>query len=95
MKKLLVSSALALSVFCLEASASAKAQEFFFPNAYSRPDEDIDGIDVGTRVGGTDIFAPTTAAAAAQTPAVAAHRRQIAHVTHRTRALRGDKANRG
>jgi hypothetical protein len=80
MKKLLVSSALALSVFCLEASATANAQEFFFPNAYSRPVVEVEGLDLGTR-NGTDIFAPTTVAAAAQTPAVAAQGRQIAHVT--------------
>ena len=78
MKKILVSSALALSVFCLPASASAKAQEFFFPNAYSQPVEEVDGIDVGTR-NETDIFAPTTVASA---PAVAAQPRQVAHVTH-------------
>jgi hypothetical protein len=79
MKKLLVSSALALSFFCLEASVSAKAQEFFFPNAYSRPAEEVDGLDVGTR-NAADIFAPTTTTAS-QTPAVAAQQRQFAHVT--------------
>jgi hypothetical protein len=75
MKKILSSSALALSVFCLEASASAKAQEFFFPNAYSRPAEAVEGLDVGTR-NGTDIFAPTAVVSA---PAVAARRQRIAH----------------
>jgi hypothetical protein len=74
MKKILVSSALTLSVFFLLASASAKAQEFFFPNAYSRPAVEVEGLDVGTR-NGADIFAPTTGASA---PAVA-RRRQIAH----------------
>ena len=78
MKKILVSSALTLSVFFLEASASAKAQEFFFPNAYSQPTVEVEGLDVGTR-NETDIFAPTTVAAA---PAVAAQPRQVAHVTH-------------
>jgi hypothetical protein len=83
MKKILISSVLALSVFCLEASASAKAQDVsFFPNAYSRPAEEVEGLDVGTR-NGTDIFAPTAVASA---PAAAAGRRQIAHrVAHLTR----------
>jgi hypothetical protein len=79
MKKVLVSSALALTVFCLEASASAKAQEFFFPNAYSQPVETVDGTNVGTNVEGADIFAPKTVASA---PAAAAQRHQIAHRTH-------------
>ena len=79
MKKVLVSSALALTVFCLEASASAKAQEFFFPNAYSRPVEMVDGINVGTNVEGADIFAPKTVASA---PAPTVQRHQIAHLTH-------------
>jgi len=57
MKKILVSSTLALSLSCLLGSAPANAQEFF-ANAYSRPAEMVDGIDVGTRVGGSDIFAP-------------------------------------
>jgi hypothetical protein len=73
MKKILVSSALTLSVLFVLASASAKAQEFFFPNAYSRPAVEVDGLDVGTR-NGADIFAPTTGASA-----VAARRRQVAH----------------
>jgi hypothetical protein len=64
MKKIFVSSALTLSVFFLLASASAKAQEFFFPNAYSRPTEEVEGIDVGRRVDATDIFAPTRTALA-------------------------------
>jgi hypothetical protein len=50
MKIILVSSALALSVFCFLASGSAKAQEFFFPNAYSRPSEMVDGINDGARL---------------------------------------------
>jgi hypothetical protein len=75
MKKILVSSALTLSVFFVLASASAKAQEFFFPNAYSRPAVEVEGLDVGTR-DGADIFAPTTGASAS---AVAARRRQVAH----------------
>ena len=78
MKKLLVSSALTLSVFFLLASASAKAQEFFFPNAYARPAVEVEGLDVRTR-NETDIFAPTAVASA---PAVAAQPRQVAHVTH-------------
>ena len=50
MKKILVSSALALalSAFCLLSSGSAKAQEFF-TNAYARPVEMVDGINVGAR----------------------------------------------
>ena len=78
MKKILVSSALALSVFCFLEIPSAKAQELFFQNAYSQPVEEVDGIGVGTR-DGTVLFAPTTGASA---PAVAAHRHRIAHVTH-------------
>ena len=67
MKKILVSSALTLSVFFLLASASAKAQELFdFASAYARPFEMVDGWDLGVRA---DIFAPTTVAV---TPAVAA-----------------------
>ncbi len=65
MKKIPVSSTLALSVLFLLASASAKAQEFFFPNAYSQPIETVDGINVGTNVEGADIFAPRGAAAQA------------------------------
>jgi hypothetical protein len=76
MKKILVSSALALSVFCFLESPSAKAQELFFPNAYSQPVEEVDGIGVGTR-NGADLFAPTAGASA-----VAAQRHRIAHVTH-------------
>lgn len=48
MKKILVSSALALSAFCLLSNGSAKAQEFF-TNAYARPVEMVDGIQVGAR----------------------------------------------
>jgi hypothetical protein len=62
MKRILVSSALTLSVFFLLASASAKAQEFFV-SAYARPAEMVDGIDVGRRVDGADISVPATAAA--------------------------------
>ena len=76
MKKILVLSALALSVFCFLESPSAKAQESFFPDAYSQPVETVDGINVGTNVEGADIFAPKTVASA---PAEAAQRRQIAH----------------
>ncbi len=80
MKKILISSALTVSFFFLLASASAKAQEFFFPNAYNQPTEMVDGIDVGRSVERADIFAPKTATSA---PAVAAGRRQIAHhITH-------------
>lgn len=64
MKKVLASAALALSVFCFLGDPSAKAQEFFFPNAYSRPTEEVEGIDVGRRVDATDIFAPTRTALA-------------------------------
>ena len=49
MKVILVLSALALSVFCFLASGSAKAQELFFPNAYSQPSEMVDGINEGAR----------------------------------------------
>jgi len=78
MTKILVSSALALSFFCFLESTSAKAQDVsFFPNAYSRPAIEVEGLDVGTR--GTDLFAPTAVAVA---PAVAAQRHRIAHVTH-------------
>ena len=82
MKKILVSSALTLSVFFLLASASAEAQQInLFDSAYARPFELDEGLDLGARA---DYFAPTTVAVApagaAQTPAVAAHgRRQIAH----------------
>jgi hypothetical protein len=81
MKKILVSSALTLSVFFLQASASAEAQQINrFDSAYARPAELDEGLDLGARA---DYFAPTVAVApavAAQTPAVAAHgRRQIAH----------------
>jgi hypothetical protein len=79
MKKILVSATLALSVFCLEAGASAKAQEFFFANAYARPVEMVDGIDVGSRVDGADTFAPTTVAAAQNCRAGAACERPVAH----------------
>jgi hypothetical protein len=48
MKNILVSSALALSAFCVLSSGSAKAQEFF-TNAYARPVEMVDGIHVGAR----------------------------------------------
>ena len=48
MKKILASSALALSAFCLLSSGSAKAQEFF-TNAYARPVEMVDGMNVGAR----------------------------------------------
>jgi hypothetical protein len=79
MKKILVSSALALSVFCFLESPSAKAQDVsFFPNAYSRPSEEVEGIGVGTR-NGADLFAPTAGASAS---AVAAQRHRIGHVTH-------------
>jgi hypothetical protein len=64
MKKVLASAALALSVSCFLEGPSAKAQEFFFPNAYSRPTEEVEGIDVGRRVDATDIFAPTRTALA-------------------------------
>ena len=50
MKIILVSSALTLSVFCFLASGSAKAQEFFFPNAYSQPSEMVDGLHEGARL---------------------------------------------
>jgi hypothetical protein len=63
-----------LSVFFLLASASAKAQEFFFPNSYSQPTEMVNGINVGRSVEGADIFAPNTVA-----PATATGRRQIVH----------------
>ena len=79
MKKILVSSALALSVFCFLESPSAKAQDVsFFPNAYSRPAVEVEGLDVGTR-NGTDIFASTGEASA---PAAASRRHQIAHLRH-------------
>jgi hypothetical protein len=69
MKKILVSSALTLSVFFVLASASAKAQELFeFDSAYARPFEMVDGLALGARA---DIFAPTTVAVA---PAVAAQK---------------------
>ena len=78
MKKILVSSALTLSVFFLLASAPAKAQEFFFPNAYSQPVEMVDGINVGTNV--ADIFAPKTVAVAQNCHAGAdCEQRQAAH----------------
>ena len=48
MKNILISSALALSAFCLLSSGSAKAQEFF-TNAYARPVEMVDGLHVGAR----------------------------------------------
>ena len=76
MKKYPASLVLALTVFCLQASASAKAQEFFFASAYARPVELVDGIGVGTRGDDADIFARKTVASA---PTVAAGRRQIAH----------------
>ena len=50
MKIILVSSALTLSVFCFLASGSAKAQELFFPNAYSQPSEMVDGLNEGARL---------------------------------------------
>ena len=84
MKKILASSALALSVFCLLESPSAKAQEVpFFYSAYARPFELVEGLDLGAQ---TDIFAPTNVAVApavaAQMPAAAAQRRRIAHLRH-------------
>lgn len=80
MKKILLSSALILSVFCLLASASAKAQDLFFDSAYARPAENVDGIHVGRRFHARATFAPTTAAVAQNCHAGAAcDRRQIAH----------------
>ena len=76
MKKYLPSLVWTLTVFCLEASVSAKAQEFFFASAYARPVELVDGIGVGTRGDDADIFARKAAASA---PTAAAGRRQIAH----------------
>lgn len=63
MKKILVSSTLALSVFCLLPSSLANAQEFF-ASAYARPVEMVEGINVGTRVETSDIFAPAKLVAA-------------------------------
>jgi hypothetical protein len=93
MKKIFVSSALTLSAFFLLASASAKAQDFFFNSAYDRPVENVSGVNVGTHVGSSpnSPFAePFSPAAEAQTsaPAVAAEtsapavaaQQQIAHV---------------
>ncbi len=71
MKKILVSSALVLSVFCFLESPSAKAQESFFPDAYSQPVETVHGMHVGRRYHARTTFAPA--------PAVAARRRHIAH----------------
>ena len=80
MKKILVSSALTLSVFFVLASASAKAQELFFPSAYSRPVETVDGINAGTNVEGADIFAPKTIALAQNCHAgTSCEQRQAAH----------------
>jgi hypothetical protein len=67
MKNILLSSALALTAYCLLASASAAAQDF--PSAYARPAEIVDGIDVGSRV---DVFAPAKAVAAQKCRAGAA-----------------------
>ena len=67
MKNILVSSALALTAYCLLASASAAAQDF--PSAHARPAEIVDGIDVGSRV---DVFAPAKAVAAQKCRAGAA-----------------------
>ena len=61
MKNILVSSALALTAYCLLASASATAQDF--PAAQARPAELVDGIDVGSRV---DVFAPAAGRSAAR-----------------------------
>jgi hypothetical protein len=71
MNKILVSSALAVSVCCLLPSASAKAQELFFPNAYSRPVETVDGIHVGRRFHARETFSSATV--------VTARGHQIAH----------------
>jgi hypothetical protein len=80
MKKIFVSSALTLSVFFVLASDSAKAQEFFFPNAYSRPVETAAGINVGTDVDGADMFAPRTVAVAQNCHAGAScEQRRTAH----------------
>jgi hypothetical protein len=57
MKKILTTSAVAAVAIGLAASVPANAQEFF-ANAYTRPAEMVDGIQVGTRVGGADLFAP-------------------------------------
>ena len=67
MKNILVSSALALTAYCLLASASAAAQDF--PSAHARPAEIVDGIEVGAR---QDIFAPAKAVAAQKCRAGAA-----------------------
>jgi hypothetical protein len=40
-----------------------KRAGIFFANAYARPAETVEGVDVGTRVDDADIFAPATAAA--------------------------------
>lgn len=88
MKNILVSSALALTAYCLLASASATAQDFTFPSIYARPAEIVDGIDVGSRV---DFFAPATGRSAKMSREsrvrAAPGRSHIA--PHRHRAARG------
>jgi hypothetical protein len=66
-------------VVCLAASAPAKSQEFF-ASAYARPAEMVDGLDVGTRIDGADIFAPARVTVAQNCHAgTACGRRVVAH----------------
>jgi hypothetical protein len=55
MSKIVKSSVAAAAVVCLGANARANVQEFF-ASAYARPAEMVDGLHVGTRVEGSDIF---------------------------------------
>lgn len=79
MKMTLQSTLAAVTLICLAASAPAKAQNFF-PSAYARPVEMVDGIQVGTRFDSGPKFASTTALAAQNCPAgIACRRRYIVH----------------
>jgi hypothetical protein len=77
--KILTSTGAVVTVFCLTARAPANSQEFF-ASAYARPAEMVDGLHVGTRVDGADIFAPARVVAAQNCHAgTVCGRRLIAH----------------
>jgi hypothetical protein len=79
MNKILTSFVAAPALVCLAASAPANSQEFF-ASAYARPAEMVDGLRVGTRVEGADIFAPARVVVAQNClGGTACGRRHVAH----------------
>jgi hypothetical protein len=79
MNKILKSSVAAAAVLCLAGSAPANSQEFF-ASAYARPAEMVDGLRVGTRVEGSDIFASARVVVAQNClGGTACGRRHVAH----------------